>query len=248
MQRVQNQPLWYRWKHGKSEATAVNAGEPTLGEPNNTHSYPNRRNGQDPLESPCWTDSNECSPDCYSSWVQLGGWVQVIRPLVETCWSGEWRKMIQSTQDHSLGKKFTLQQGNGSTHAFWSTMAIGWVLVCCVPSTGIWRAHVTLMTVWTLLYGGVYQLSSTLLLNQTYSCKFLQKKKKKAKDKLVQLSKGLCSNLQHLHICGTASSASAFEWWIQHSCQVLPQQRLRAVAEHMFAVAHCSEFESGFLA
>lgn len=99
MQRVQNQPLWYRWKHEKSEATAVNAGEPTLGEPNNTHSYPNRRNGQDPLESPCWTDSNECSPDCYSSWVQLGGWVG---PSYQTpCWDLLIWWMEENDPEHS---------------------------------------------------------------------------------------------------------------------------------------------------
>lgn len=50
-------------------------GEPTLGEANNTHSYPSKQEELRGIPDVCGINSNERLCDCHRSWVQLGGWV-----------------------------------------------------------------------------------------------------------------------------------------------------------------------------
>lgn len=135
----------------------------------------------------------------------VSGWVQVCRPLVVTFEFCLWRPLIPvGLVNGGNDPEHSGPQPGQKVHPLAKVRDLN--MHFCQPCSVIGAG-----CVWARLYGAVYQPSATLLLNQTFLCKFTQKREKKAKGKLVQLTRVLCSNVQHLHICGAASSASSFE-------------------------------------
>lgn len=137
--------------------------------------------------------------------------VQVCTPFVVIFELYLWRPVIpldlvQSTQDLRLGRKSTPPSKAMALNMHFGQHA-HWIAASLLCSE---RLACTCHTDECLGSRSISPHQVCLEIKRIYA-NSRKKKKKKAKAKLVQLTKVLPSNVQHLHICGSASSASSSE-------------------------------------